>query len=107
MKNPLFRYTLLIAAFTLGLNGYSQKAIFLIADGIPADVLEQSSLPNIQRVIHDGTYLRAHVGGDKGSYNQSPTISAVGYNSLLTGVWANKHNVWDNNIKNQNYNYIL
>jgi len=70
MKNPLFSYTLLISSFTIGLNGYSQKAIFVIADGISADVLEQRSLPNIQRVIHDGTYLRAHVGGDKGNYNQ-------------------------------------
>jgi len=97
-------YFLIISILAMNL-GYSQKAIFIIADGIPADVLEQSSLPNIQRVINDGTYLRAHVGGDKGMYNQSPTISAVGYNCLLTGTWANKHNVWDNNIKNQNYNY--
>jgi hypothetical protein len=29
----------------------------------------------------------------------------VGYNSLLTGTWVNKHNVWDNDIADPNYNY--
>lgn len=41
----------------------------------------------------------------KGGYSETPTISAVGYNSLLTGTWVNKHNVFGNDIKAPNYNY--
>lgn len=82
-----------------------KKALFIIADGIPADVIEKLPTPNLNAIAKQGAYLRAHVGGDKDAYNQTPTISAVGYNSLLTGTWFNKHNVLDNDIKDPNYSY--
>ena len=82
-----------------------KKAVFIIVDGIPADVVENVHTPSIDAIAAKGKYMRAYVGGGKDTYSQTPTISAVGYNSLLTGTWANKHNVWDNDIAAPNYNY--
>lgn len=91
----------------MSLTGYAQsekkpKAVFIIIDGIPADVLETTATPNMDAI---GKYTRAYVGGEVGTVTESPTISAVGYNSLLTGTWSNKHNVWGNGIENPNYEY--
>ena len=81
------------------------KAVFIIIDGIPADVLETTATPNLDEISRAGGYTRAYVGGVPGEVSQSPTDSAVGYNSLLTGTWSYKHNVWDNDINDPNYAY--
>ena len=103
----MYKKISVLAFLLVGFHGIAQtkKTVFIIADGIPADVIERLSLQNVNRISKEGSYSRMHVGGDKGEYNQTPTISAVGYNSLLTGTWVNKHNVPDNDIKEPNYNY--
>ena len=75
------------------------KALFVIVDGISADVIESTFTPNLDAIASSEGYTRSTVGGEIGTASESPTISAVGYNSLLTGTWANKHNVYTNSIK--------
>lgn len=82
-----------------------KKTLFIILDGISADVLEMIDTPHLDDVIENGSYTRAWLGGEAGGYSESPTVSAVGYNHLITGVWSNKHNVYGNDIENPNYNY--
>ena len=77
-----------------------RKALFVIVDGIPADVT-----PTLDEIAVNGGYTHAYVGGEAGGESESPTISAVGYQSLLTGTWANKHNVWGNSIDDPDYRY--
>lgn len=108
--NPIQKLVLLSCMFFIGL-GYSQKTahqkkvVFIIVDGIAEDMLQKAEIPNLNRIAKDGAFLPAYVGGEKGGYSETPTISAVGYNSLLTGTWLNKHNVDDNDIKAPNYHY--
>lgn len=82
-----------------------RKAIFIILDGIPADVLEKVSTPALDEIAAAGAYTRAYQGGEKGTYKETPTISAPGYMNLITGTWANKHNVVNNYNQSPNYNY--
>ena len=79
------------------------KAIFIIVDGIAPDVLESVATPVLDSIAGENGYTRSYVGGEVGGESESPTVSAVGYNHLLTGTWSNKHNVWTNSIEDPNY----
>ncbi|CAF1656943.1 unnamed protein product, partial [Adineta ricciae] len=83
----------------------TRKVLFIVADGIPADVIENVSIIHMKRIQDIGAYTRAYVGGEKRMYTETPTISSPGYMSLLTGTWGNKHNVYNNHVRNPNYYY--
>ncbi len=82
-----------------------QKVVVILVDGIPYDVIQKLKTPHLKEISSKGALGKAYVGGEKGGKTESPTISAVGYNSMLTGTWANKHNVWGNGIEKPNYSY--
>lgn len=87
-----------------------RKALFVIVDGIPADVIERVTTPQLDAIAAAaGTpglgYTRASVGGELGGPSETPTVSAPGYMSLLTGTWAWKHNVRGNSNQSPNYAY--
>ena len=87
------------------LAGKVPKTLFVLVDGIPADVVERVETPAIDDIARQGGFTHAYVGGEAGGESESPTISAVSYQSLLTGTWANKHNVYDNAVEAPNYHY--
>lgn len=83
----------------------ARKAVFIIVDGIPADLIERLNTPAISDIASSGAYARAYTGGEVGGYSETPTVSAPGYMNLLTGTWAYKHNVRGNSNLSPNYNY--
>lgn len=83
----------------------TKKVLFIIVDGIPADSIESSRESNLKEMISKGAYSRCYVGGENGTYSETATISAPSYMCLVTGTWGNKHNVYDNGVRNPNYNY--
>ena len=104
MRKALVSF-LLLSLCCLGLIAKERKAVIIIVDGIPKDVIERLHVPVIYDIAKSGAFGASHVGGETGMYNETPTISAVGYNSMLTGVWVNKHNVYGNSNLSPNYNY--
>ncbi|MDJ1471696.1 alkaline phosphatase family protein [Cytophagaceae bacterium DM2B3-1] len=82
-----------------------KKAVFVIIDGVSRDILDKVPTPYLHEIAKEGGLINANQGGELNSYTQTPTISAPGYTNVLTGVWFNKHNVPDNDIKAPNYHY--
>jgi predicted AlkP superfamily pyrophosphatase or phosphodiesterase len=104
MKKRFSIFTLFVL-FTSISFAQQKKVVVILVDGIPYDVIKQVNPPHLKEIASKGALGKAYVGGEKGGKTESPTISAVGYNSMLTGTWANKHNVWGNGIEAPNYSY--
>lgn len=104
-KKFVFLGLLWVIAITVIGQVSTKKAIYIIMDGIPTDIIHKASTPNLDRIENEGVFLNSYVGGERGGYSQTPTISANGYAALVTGTWAHKNNVWDNSLTAPNYNY--
>ena len=104
LKMRLLSLLLLLSSLTFQAQS-QKKAVLVLLDGIPTDVIERVNTPNMDEIANVGGFTKAYVGGLKDGYSQTPTVSAPGYMNMITGVWAHKHNVRDNAVKEPNYNY--
>ena len=66
MKNVCLCILLAISFLANG-QARTKKVVFVIADGIPADVLERVPTPNLDAISKKGRYYRAYVGGERGA----------------------------------------
>jgi hypothetical protein len=103
-------WAILLAAGAPG----QQKSLMIGIDGLgfgtsgfsAADTPWMDSL--IQGTFAGGTYRgaytdAAYAGGLIGSPTVQPTVSGPGWSTILTGVWADRHGVFDNNFSGRDY----
>lgn len=79
-----------------------KKVLYLGIDGCRFDAMQAAHTPNLDSLIENGCY---HDGllilGER--YRKNDTISGPGWSTILTGVWADKHGVHDNQFGGKNY----
>ena len=70
------------------------KVLYLGIDGVRPDLLEAANTPHLDALSATGKHAL-----------QVPTVdttwSGPGWSTLLTGVWRDKHGVWDNSFTGQ------
>ena len=93
---------LLVAA---AVTAKERKAVIILIDGVPKDAVERLHVPAIYDIAAKGAFGNCLIGGQVGTWSQTPTISAVGYNSMLTGTWAAKHDVYGTGNLSPAYQY--
>ena len=70
------------------------KALVLGLDGVRYDTLREATTPRLEGLAADGFLVPSPLYPD-----QSPaTVSGVGWSSIATGVWPDKHLVADNSL---------
>ncbi|HEY2841437.1 MAG TPA: alkaline phosphatase family protein [Pirellulales bacterium] len=79
-----------------------KKVLFLGIDGCRFDAIKAADTPNLDRLMEQGCYDEdCQILGER--FQGNDTISGPGWSSILTGVWADKHGVLDNDFKVKHY----
>lgn len=73
-------------------SGSAPRVLLLGIDGVQLEELQQISTPNFNRL----QVRKAYTGGVDGEASQQKTSSGPGWSTILTGVWANKHQITAN-----------
>lgn len=74
------------------------KRVLLIGiDGCRSDALQAANTPNLDQLMNDGRYSFVLNRGNQ------YTWSGAGWSTMLTGVWPDKHGIYDNSYADNNY----
>ncbi|ROS01804.1 type I phosphodiesterase/nucleotide pyrophosphatase [Sinobacterium caligoides] len=93
MKNNLLKLGFTLAVSAIPLSSFAaQKAILIGIDGVQYEKMQALDTPNFHRL----TIKKTYTGGIAGDYSEQGTSSGPGWSTILTGVWANKHQVISN-----------
>jgi predicted AlkP superfamily pyrophosphatase or phosphodiesterase len=99
---PLLILAILTSFTTQILAEESSKRVLVFGiDGCRFDAMTKAKTPQLDLLIKQGIHSpTAQILGDR--YRKNNTISGPGWSSILTGVWADKHNVQGNSFKEPN-----
>ncbi len=91
-----------IAGAALAAGAKTKKVLLLGIDGCRFDAIQAAEAPHLDRLMAEGCYdADCQILG--GRFQGNDTISGPGWSSILTGVWADKHGVLDNDFKVKHY----
>ena len=105
-QRPLLLWTTLLllgsACLLPAQDPGAQRVLVIGIDGVRPDALAAAQTPHLDKLITTGAFADStQILGTR--YSKNNTISGPGWSSILTGVWADKHGVHDNEFKGKNY----
>jgi hypothetical protein len=70
----------------------SKRVLIIGIDGLRGDAVAPANAPTLDALIANGAFSLNTIAGDRGQ----GTWSAPGWGTLVSSVWADKHNVYNN-----------
>ena len=79
-----------------------RKLLFIGIDGVRSDALKVAHTPYLDDLMKHGAFAYdTQILGER--YRLNDTVSAPGWSSILTGVWADKHGVNGSTFRGTNF----